>query len=354
MPWAVILSFAGATRAGNALLEGTCLRLERHLPETGAGTEHRITRRELLLTAGGAALAVAVGACSHRQPGTTSAAPGSIDALTEGAGQLSVIGSTTPVKQGPQSFAFFLVAGQSVLPAAQPSVWFAKDTAARATGPVEATWYPMDGYSVTKDTSPQSPLTVGVYVAEVDLDSTGIWTIAATVTANGRTLAGTSSLPVSDAQVPAEIGTKAHSVSTPVATTRHGLEEICTRRPPDQMHYISLDDALRNGKPTVVSFATPLLCESQMCGPVVDEQLVVFTKYGPDKANFIHVEEFLPGKDLKPPPATAENLSPAFKAWGFEDEPWVIVIDRKGVIRGRLGPGATAAGEIDAVLEPLL
>ena len=63
---------------------------------------------------------------------------------------------------------------------------------------------------------------------------------------------------------------------------------------------------------------------------MVDEQLLVFERYGAGKANFIHVEEFLPGKDLKPPPATAQHLSPAFKAWGFQDEPWVIVIDAEG------------------------
>ena len=156
------------------------------------------------------------------------------------------------------------------------------------------------------------------------------------------------------APVVAALGSKATSVASPVATTPHGLKEICTRTPPDPMHYISLDEALRNGKPTVVSFATPLLCESQMCGPVVDEQFLVFEHHGPKRANFIHVEEYLPGPDLKPPPATPNNLSPAFKAWGFSNEPWVIVIDAKGVIRARLGPGSTAAPQIEAALQPLL
>jgi len=47
----------------------------------------------------------------------------------------------------------------------------------------------------------------------------------------------------------------------------------------------------------VVNFGTPLLCESRLCGPVIDEQILVFQKYGPGQANFIHVEEFLPGSD---------------------------------------------------------
>jgi hypothetical protein len=150
------------------------------------------------------------------------------------------------------------------------------------------------------------------------------------------------------------VGSKAISVRTPVATSRRGLREIDTRRPPDPMHYISLSDALRNGKPTVVVFSTPLLCQSKLCGPVTDEVMLAFEKVGRARANFIHVEEFLPGPDLKPPPATAANQSPGFKAWHLGTEPWVFVIDRHGVIRARFGPGAITAPPIEAALGPLL
>jgi hypothetical protein len=78
---------------------------------------------------------------------------------------------------------------------------------------------------------------------------------------------------------------------------------------------------------------------------VVDEQILVFQSAGPDKANFIHVEEFLPGSDFKPPPAEPKYLSPGFSAWHFVSEPWVIVIDGKGIIRARM-EGSTTAPEI--------
>src|SRR5712691_12210984 len=134
--------------------------------------EDRVTRRDVLLTLGGAALGLATNACSHR-PSSPSSAPGSIDALTERAGQVSMLGPNTPVNPGPQPFAFFLVTGQSVIAGAQPSVWLAKDPAAKAIGPVKATWYPLQGYEATHDTSPRSPLAIGVYVADVDFTSTG-------------------------------------------------------------------------------------------------------------------------------------------------------------------------------------
>jgi len=167
-----------------------------------------------------------------------------------------------------------------------------------------------------------------------------------------QVLAGTGIIQVTSGPIPTAPGSKAISTPTPVATTDSAIAEICTRTPPDHLHAISLDKALKNGKPTAVAFATPLLCESQLCGPVLGELILVSESMG-SKANFIHVEEFLPGAGHSPPPATLENQSPAFKAWSLTSEPWVFVIDKGGVIRfSSLGP--VAAPEIEAALQPLL
>lgn len=141
------------------------------------------------------------------------------------------------------------------------------------------------------------------------------------------------------------MGSKALSGPTPVATSPAGLAKICTRSPVCPMHAISLDHALRSGRPTVVSFATPLLCTSRMCGPVVDEQLVASQKLG-GQANFIHVEIY-PQHDVNKP-------APLYTAWKLPTEPWMFVIDQGGVIRARLGEGPTVASEIEAAVRPLL
>jgi hypothetical protein len=78
----------------------------------------------------------------------------------------------------------------------------------------------------------------------------------------------------------------------------------------------------------------------------------VFQKVGKARANFIHVEEFLPGPDLKPPAVDLHDRSPAFKAWHLTTEPWVFVIDRHGIIRAAfIGP--VVASQIEAALNPL-
>lgn len=325
-----------------------------HPGEEGRAVEATLTRRSVLTALGMMGLGTIAGACSGGASAVRTPPAGSLAALEDHASQISMIGAGTPVNPGKQTISFFLVKGQGVLADATANVWLAKDQNSKAAGPFPATWYPLLGYDKTQDTSPRSPLATGVYSVDVDFPSAGIWTLACEVTSGTTRAVGTQAVPVTDAIVVAALGSKAVSVPTPVATTLHGLEEICTRTPPDHMHYISLEDALKNGKPTVVSFATPLLCQSQTCGPTVDEQMLVFEHYGAGRANFIHVEEFLPGPDLKPPPATPKNLSPAFKAWGFNDEPWVIVVDARGVIRARLGPGVAAAQQIDTALSPLL
>jgi hypothetical protein len=311
------------------------------------------TRREFI--AGG--LALVATACTGGKPKVVRS-PKSIAELTKGVPQLSLLGlgagaiggdPSEPIQTGESVVSFDLGVGTTqLLEEGSASLYVATSETAGMAGPTEGPWSAFTGYAKTHDRSPKSQIP-GVYAASVTFPAPGLWTVAA-VGPGGRSKGvGVTHVYVGDPKV-ARVGTKATSVKTPVATSEHGLREVCTRRPPDPMHYVSLADALTNGRPTVAVFATPLLCESQLCGPVTDEVLLLYEKYGKDRANFIHVEEFLPGPDLKP---DASKLSPGFKAWGFTTEPWVIVIDGKGVIRARL-QGPSTAPMIDALLKPLL
>jgi hypothetical protein len=272
-----------------------------------------------------------------------------IGELAAGATHLSMIAAQSSLTTGKSLFTFGLSTDQGgILTGGAPDVFVAKDQRSRASGPFRAGFYEFT--PIPDDRSPRTPLT-GFYAVEVDIPTTGQWFLAAVATIGSVRNAATQRIDVVDPdQVPAAIGSKAISVATPVATTMAKLKEICTRLPPDPLHYISLDKALTNGKPTVVSFATPLLCESMLCGPAVDEALLVFQKYGPRRANVIHVEEFPPGPDHTPDPNT---LPPYWRKWGFTTEPWTIVIDKEGIIRARF-EGPVTAGLIEQALKPLL
>jgi hypothetical protein len=272
-----------------------------------------------------------------------------IGQLAAGAVHLSMIAAQSALTTGKSLFTFGLTTDQGgLLTGGAPEMFVAKDERSPAQGPFRAGYYEFT--PDPQDKSPRSPVT-GFYAAEIDVPSTGAWVFAAVATIGSQREVATQRVNiVSPDSVPAPVGSKAVSVATPVATTLAKLKQICTRKPPDPLHYISLDTALANGKPTVVTFATPLLCESMLCGPVVDEQLLVFQKYGPRRANFIHVEEFPPGPDLKPDP----NVLPSYwLKWGFTTEPWTIVIDKGGIIRARF-EGPVTAALIEGALQPLL
>lgn len=261
--------------------------------------------------------------------------------------------ATNPINPGPNRLAFGLVTSSGgVLTGGSPRLYVAKDRTSKPLGPFGSRWYNFTAYEKTSDRSPKG-VVPGTYFVDVDVPSAGNWLALALAQNGSQVQAGEAAFTVTTGPVVAGLGTKAISTPSPVATSPEDIAQICTRTPPDDMHYISLDDALKNGKPSVVSFATPLLCESMMCGPVVDEQLLVFQRVGPDRANFMHVEEFLPGKDLAPPPATLENRSAAFVKWGFTSDPWVIVVDSSGIIRARMGPGPAVAAEIEAALNAI-
>ena len=289
---------------------------------------------------------------------TPSAQPGSIAEIQQTAAvhlsMLSGADEEAPFTPGKQLLSFALAApGASFITGQSPQVFIAKNRYKKALGPFKTAWYPFTGYEKTHDHSPATPLIAGgVYSVELDVPSTGNWGVAAVLTAEEKHGVGESAFPVA-AHAANEVGTEAVRVATPVGTTQAKLKQICTREPPCHLHASSLTSALTNGKPTVVVFSTPLLCQSKFCGPVTDEVILVAEKYG-DKVNCLHVEEFLPGPKLQPPPPTAANRSPAFKAWRLLSEPWVFVVNRKGVISARLGPGPTVAPQIEQELKKVL
>ena len=316
----------------------------------GSALASLASRRDLLrwaaLAAGTLGAAEVLAACGAGGGGASAqqAAAGSLRALTANVSQLQLLSAQSEVPAGRTSFTFGLAGPTNALvDGAAPQLWLARDQTSRAQGPFPARWLELTAYDKTGDRSPRSELK-GFYVAEVDLPDPGNWLGVAMVEVASQRAAGQGAIPVK-AQVPAQVGTKARSGPSPVATSPREIAKICTREPVCPMHYISLDQALRSGRPTVVSFSTPLLCTSRMCGPVLDEHLVVFGKLGKARANFIHVEIY-PQRDTNKP-------APLYVDWGFTAEPDSVVIDRGGIIRSRR-EGALAASEIETALQPLL
>ena len=105
------------------------------------------------------------------------------------------------------------------------------------------------------------------------------------------------------------------------------LTEISTSPDPLPNFYeTSVAEALSEGRPFLVVFATPAFCQSRICGPVVDTVARLIPEYGDDIA-FIHIEPF--DLDLIRGGGKFEPSVEA-KAWGLPSEPWVFLVDASG------------------------
>jgi hypothetical protein len=184
-----------------------------------------------------------------------------------------------------------------------------------------------------------------VYVADVDLPKAGKYDLLGIARIKGKLVAATPVGPpvtaVEDDPVP-NVGDPAPRIHTPTTTDVSGdVSKIDTRVPPSDMHKVDFADVVGK-KPVVLVFATPQLCQSRVCGPVVDIAAQLEADH-PDDADFIHMEIYNDNSIDK-------GFRPQVAAWHLPTEPWVFVVDRKGKVAARM-EGAFSESELEAALK---
>ena len=190
-------------------------------------------------------------------------------------------------------------------------------------------------------TSAQDPdAAKSVYVADTPFTRSGRVAVAALVRLDGRLMkTAPETLTVgAKGATPPGVGDRAIPIDTEtVASVGGDVSRIDTRVPPaPELHEENLRDVLGR-RPAVLVFATPQLCQSRVCGPVVDVALQVKAAVGDDVA-FVHQEVY---KDN----VVEKGVRPELGAWGLATEPWTFVIDREGIVRERF-EGALSADEL--------
>ncbi len=216
------------------------------------------------------------------------------------------------------------------------------DEAAR--GPYSAQWRKIEVEpEFRSQSSVEDPDSArSLYVRELNLSRSGSYVVAAVAKLNGRLVAAVTQVAVDeDSRTPGP-GDRAIRVHTPtVASSGGDVESIDTRVPPDTMHDVDLADALDDQKPVVLLFATPALCESKICGPVVDVAEQVKSEFD-GKAEFIHMEIYVDNDVSKGPRRQ-------FTAWHLDKEPVLFTIGRDGRVVDRI-QGAFSADELRAAV----
>ncbi len=274
-----------------------------------------------------------------------------------GESELVVAPTGSVFDKGVDRFGFgVFTAGREQVSDAEVALYFAHGPKGRAFGPYPAKVESLATESAfiarTTGEDPQSGKVVYV-VDDAPLRADGEWRILAMVK-DGDSLKATivpsvvvghfpqprPGFPKSPADPP-DVGEPAPVVHTPTAADVGGdLRKIDTRIPPDDMHEDDLAEVLGH-KPVVLLFATPQFCQSRTCGPVVDEAEQVKQTYG-DRVAFIHMEIY---EENNP----AKGVRPQVRAFHLPSEPWLFVIDRKGIISTRI-EGAWSIPELEAAI----
>ena len=90
--------------------------------------------------------------------------------------------------------------------------------------------------------------------------------------------------------------------------------------------------------------ATPALCQSRYCGPVLDDLLTLTDQYK-DRITFVHVEIYTN--------LSGNETTPTVQAWGIQTEPWLFGVDATGTVVSRLD-GAFGHDEQQQLLQHLV
>ena len=185
-----------------------------------------------------------------------------------------------------------------------------------------------------------------IYTAEIPFKEPGRYELLGIAKRGGKLVAATPAVPGVRVTDPARdpipaVGETPPRIHTPTEADAAGnLASIDTRLPPSSMHDADFADVLGK-KPVVLVFATPQLCQSRVCGPVVDIAEQVKADTG-DDVEFIHMEVFRDNR-------IDRGIRPQMAAFRLRSEPWVFTFDRSGKVAARI-EGAFSERELEQAI----
>jgi hypothetical protein len=229
-----------------------------------------------------------------------------------------------------------------------------------AAGEAEASFLPVEG---SAGPFPAQPTAVaastgrGVYrVPEWEFDRPGFWEVEVHADLASGAARTTAAFEVLRAPLVAAVGDRAPETENLTLDTYEDddapAEAVDSRAasgdiPDPELHDATIADAIRDGRPVLAVFATPVYCVSKFCGPITDLISDLERGYG-DRAEFVHIEIW---RDFE-----GQVVNRAAADWILTEEtleePWVFLVDADGVITQRWDNVATRQ-EIEPFLQDL-
>jgi hypothetical protein len=241
--------------------------------------------------------------------------------------------ATSVFTPGQNRVAFGMIDSKSGFVYGKTALYVAPKPGAKAQGPYPA---PADvlmteGRYRSKQAATEADPFAAVYAAHVPFKKPGKYTILAVTKDGAKTVAAPGQISVvskADDRIP-EVGERMpKDLQTDTkASARGDIASIDTRQPPDDMHDKAFTDVVGK-KPVALIIATPQLCQSRVCGPVVDVGEQMKSRYG-KQVEFIH-QEVYKNNDPK------QGLRKPLEQLNLATEPWLFVVGKDGRITARL------------------
>ncbi|MFZ0547561.1 MAG: hypothetical protein WAM60_19090 [Candidatus Promineifilaceae bacterium] len=187
---------------------------------------------------------------------------------------------------------------------------------------------------------------VPYWVVYPEVETAGNWGLLAKVTlADGSVVQAPFTVQISDQTEAPAIGSPAPPSNNRTLATEPDIAKLTSGTDPEPgLYQMTVADALKSGRPTVVTLATPAFCQTRICAPVVKSVEAVYDEYN-EQANFIHLEIYKDFQTLE----TADEVA----EWGLPSEPWTFVVNSDGIITARLG-GPVSPRELTEALTAIL
>jgi hypothetical protein len=175
----------------------------------------------------------------------------------------------------------------------------------------------------------------GIYSLDLAFDRPGTWGLEVDVPRPDGSVATVAfTFPVADETTAPAVGDPAPASRNRTAADVGSLAELTTGSAPDPAVYEkSVAQALEEGRPFVLVFASPAFCTNPLCGPQVEMLSELHPEYG-DRIDFIHIDIYDNPHEIQGDLGHAVR-SPILEQWGIETDEWTFVVDAEGRVAAR-------------------
>jgi len=168
----------------------------------------------------------------------------------------------------------------------------------------------------------------GFHAATITFDRAGEWSLELDLP-GGAVIA----LPVAAEPSSPDVGDAAPASVNRTLGDVESVADLSTGFEPDALLYqLTVAEALENGLPTVLVFASPGFCTNAFCGPQA-EVLTELRIANPGAANYIHVDLYENPQEVRV--GEAPQRTPVLEEWGLHTDEWTFVIAADGTIAAR-------------------